>query len=410
MKTKFSINSIKDCDDLAGQRVFLRGALNVPVEVEFRDNDTKSRSSGDGVITDDYRLQKLLPTIAYLREQGARIILAGHMSGPGTTSPDGSGYGVKNVKSLKPLVKYFEEHFELTFITDYASGAASDAVNAMGNGEVVLLENLRQYEGEKANDPAFAQMLAGYGDIYVNDAFPTTHRAHASIVGVPTHLPAYAGLQFARELEELSAILHPDHPFTFILGGAKFSTKLPLVEKFSGVADSVFVAGALANAYLAASGQPVGNSVLPEAEFDLSAGLASDALKLPTDVLTLSADGETSVRSVADVIDDETIVDLGPETLERMIATCREAKLVVWNGPLGWYEKGYANATDRLAAALKKVAGKTILGGGDTTAVILDDMSVDDFSFVSTAGGAMITFLSEETLPGIESLQNNLTD
>ncbi|MEX2368882.1 MAG: phosphoglycerate kinase [Candidatus Paceibacterota bacterium] len=373
-----NLQTLEDIKGLRGRRVFLRGALNVPTE--------------NGAITDDYRLQKLLPTINWLRQHGARIILAGHMSG-------------NTENTFAPVFSYLREHFDLTFVTDYANGSAQEAIDAMQDGEIIILENLRQYEGEKANDPEFARMLAGYADIYVNDAFSASHREHASIVGLPTLLPAYAGRQFMEEYETLSTVLDPEHPFVFILGGAKFSTKLPLVEKFSSVADQVFVGGALANAYLAAGGQSVGSSVVPEEEFNLSGGLASAALKLPTDVLVLSADGATTIASADDVADDETIVDLGPETLEGIIAACREAKLVVWNGPLGWYEKGYSEATDKLAAALKKMAGKTILGGGDTAAVILDDTRPDDFSFVSTAGGAMITFLSQETLPGIEALQ-----
>lgn len=378
MKNKISINSIQDCTDLAGRRVFLRGALNVPVK--------------NGEIVDDYRLQKLLPTIQWLRQQNARVILAGHMSG-------------NEDNSFKPVFTYLKEHFDLTFITDYMEGVAGEEIDAMQNGEVVLLENLRQYDGEKANDLAFTQMLAKYADVYVNDAFPASHREHASIIGLPQHLPAYAGLQFIKEYEALRAVLNPEHPFVFILGGAKFSTKLPLVEKFSSVADQVFVGGALANAYIAAAGKSIGDSVTPEEEPDLSSGLASEALRLPIDVLTLSEDAETAVKPVDEVADGDVIVDLGPETLERMVSACEEANLIVWNGPLGWYEKGYSEATDKLATVLKKVAGKTILGGGDTVAVILDDMSPDDFSFVSTAGGAMITFLSEETLPGIEALR-----
>jgi len=377
MKPSFSIQPMTDRSDLDGMHVFLRGALNVPVE--------------NGEITNDYRLKLLLPTIQWLCDQGAQIILAGHMSG-------------NEENTFAPVFSYLKEHFDLTFITDYADGSAQEAVDAMQNGDVVLFENLRQHEGEKANDPAFAKMLSGYADIYVNDAFPAAHRKHSSIVGVPKHLPSYAGLQFMTELEHLSAILNPDHPFVFVLGGAKFSTKLPLVEKFAEVADHVFVGGALANAYLAAAGNPVGGSLIPDEEYDLSHGLASDALSLPTDVVVQTSDGETQIREVTAVSEDEVIVDIGPDSVDEMCKTIEVAKLVVWNGPLGWYEKGLSDGTDRLAVALAEAKGKTILGGGDTAAVILDDMSPDDFSFVSTAGGAMIQFLASETLPGIEAL------
>jgi phosphoglycerate kinase len=378
MKPSFSIQSITDRSDLTGKRVFLRGALNVPVE--------------NREITDDYRLKQLLPTIQWLQEQNARIILAGHMSG-----------NEKN--TFQPVFSYLKKHFDLTFITDYADGSAQEAVDAMQNGDVVLLENLRQHDGEKANDPAFAKMLSSYANVYVNDAFPAAHRAHASIVGLPELLPSYAGLQFMREVEELSAVLHPEHPFTFILGGAKFSTKLPLVEKFSGIADHVFVGGALANAYLAADGVSVGDSRVPEESHDLSTGIESVALHLPTDVVCQTATGESMQKSVSDISKEDIIVDLGTDTVDAIIDAVEKSTITVWNGPLGWYEKGFSDGTTRLAAALAKIEGKTILGGGDTAAVILDDLSPDDFSFVSTAGGAMIQFLADETLPGISALE-----
>lgn len=378
MKSNFSMQSITECDDLAGKRVFLRGELNVPVV--------------DGDITDDYRLKKLLPTIEFLHSAGACIILAGHMSG-------------NDENTFTPVAEYLEKYFDLTFINNYTGGEAMKVVESMQDGEIILLENLRQHEGEKANDADFARDLADYADIYVNDAFPASHRAHASIVSVPNLLPSYAGLQFMTELEHLSAILHPDHPFVFVLGGAKFSTKLPLVEKFAGVADHVFVGGALANAYLQAAGQPVGASSVPDEKYDLSSGLLSDALKLPTDVVIQNSEGETQVKQVDAVLDTDVIVDIGPDSIGEMVKAIQAAKLVVWNGPLGWYEKGFGEGTDALAESISKSSARSILGGGDTAAVILDDMKPGDFSFVSTAGGAMITFLSEETLPGIEALQ-----
>jgi phosphoglycerate kinase len=368
---------LDDCSDWSGKKVFVRGSLNVPV-------------AADGSITNEYRLQKLLPTINHLRNQGGRTILAGHMSDTNQT--------------LKPVADYLEKHFPLTFIRDYAAGAAREVTDEMEDRAVVLLENLRQYPGETANAEDFARMLADYADIYVNESFDAAHRAHASIVGVPALLPAYAGLRFSEEVETLAEVLNPEHPFTFILGGAKFSTKLPLVEKFAALADDVFVGGVLANAYLAAAGRPMGRSRLPEKSYDLSAGLASDALQLPSDVVCESATGEVATKSVSEVASTDTIVDLGPVSVARMTAAVKTSTLVVWNGPLGWYEKGFSDGTDRLAVALAEAKGKTILGGGDTAAVILDDMSPDDFSFVSTAGGAMITFLSDESLPGIEAL------
>lgn len=372
------ITSVKELGDVTGQRVFLRGALNVPV--------------ADGEITNDYRLKNLLPTINYLREHGARIILGGHMSG-----------NEKN--SFAPVAAYLRNHFDLTFVEDYINGQAKGVVEGMDPGDVVLFENLRQHSGEKANDPNFSKMLAAYADIYVNDGFPAAHRPHASVVGVPDLLPAYAGLRFEEEVKQLLKALDPQRPFTFILGGAKFSTKLPLVEKFSQIASDVFVGGAIANAYLKADGHPLGSSRLPEKTFDLSVGLASSALNLPTDVVVQSEAGLVGNRSVENVGADELVVDLGRVSVKAIVAAVKNSKLVVWNGPLGWYEKGFSEGTDQLANAISQTDTTSILGGGDTAAVILDNMTADDFSFVSTAGGAMIDFLANESLPGIEALK-----
>jgi phosphoglycerate kinase len=368
-------------EELSGQTVFVRAGLNAPIE--------------DGHITTDFRLQSLLPTINYLREAGAKTILAGHLSGSDTDS-------------FARIHEYFQAHGQpMNFIVEYADGAAQSAVDDMKNGDVMLFENLRQHEGEKANDGDFARMLADYADLYVNEAFPAAHREHASIVGVPQFLPAYAGLQFAKEVKHLSRAFNPDRPFVFILGGAKFATKLPLVEKFAGIADDVFVGGALANAYLNAAGYEVGNSRLPDTDINVQVGLESQALHLPCDVVCEDADGKAKEKSVDEIDNEETIVDVGSQTIAAMENKIGKARMVVWNGPLGWYEKGYTEATDQLADKLARGGSQTILGGGDTAAVVLDDKAAEDFSFVSTAGGAMIQFLANETLPGIEAIDTN---
>lgn len=364
--------------ELAGQVVFMRAALNAPIE--------------DGEITTDFRLQSILATVKLLRDAGAKVILAGHLSGSDTDS-------------FQDVYEYFQKQFPLKFITKYAEGEAKATVNSMKNGDVVLLENLRQHPGEKANDSSFAEMLADYGDLYVNEAFPAAHRKHASIVGLPQLLPAYAGLQFEKEVNYLSKAFDPEHPFVFILGGAKFATKIPLVEKFISSADDVFVGGAVANAYLKAAGNTVGQSRLPEREIDLSDGLKAAGLQLPDTVVCENENGQAVTKPVDKISSTETIVDVGSDFTQQITSAAETAEMVVWNGPMGWYEKGYTQATDQLASSLAQVGGQTILGGGDTAAVILDGYSADDFGFVSTAGGAMIQFLAEETLPGIEVLE-----
>jgi len=375
--TTINLPTLTDQDDVAGKTFLVRGALNAPVQ--------------DGKVVEDIRLQSMLPTINWLTSRGGRVILIGHLSGSDTDS-------------FQPIASYLRQHIQLEFVTNYIDGAARSAVNSMSDGDVMLFENLRHHEGEKANDPEFSRMLAGYADAYINDAFPAAHREHASIVGIPQHLPSFAGNQFQAEVANLSKALDPQRPFVFILGGAKFATKLPLVEKFAGIADDVFVGGALANAYLNASGYEVGSSRLPDTDTDIEKSLQSNTLHLPTDVVIEDDDGASSSKLVNKIGEDETIVDIGPQTVAAMEDKINKAEMVVWNGPLGWYEKGYTDATDRLANSLAHADAQTILGGGDTAAVILDDHSPDDFSFVSTAGGAMIQFLANETLPGIEAL------
>jgi phosphoglycerate kinase len=356
----------------------VRAALNAPV--------------ADGEVIEDVRLQSILPTISWLTSRGARVILIGHLSGSDTDS-------------FVPIASYLRKHIDITFIAEYADGNAQSAVDSMQNGDVVLFENLRKYEGEKANDSTFGRMLADYADVYVNDAFPAAHRKHASIVGVPQYLPSRVGKRFQAEVANLSKALDPKRPFVFILGGAKFGTKIPLVEKFASIADQIFLGGAIANVYLQADGYTIGQSKRPETIPDLKKGLESQSLKLPVDVVCETPTGDSAVRNVDEVIDDDVIVDIGPRTVSLIEEAVADAKMIVWNGPLGWYEKGYTEATDDLANILTRSDSETILGGGDTGAVVLDDYGTDDFSFVSTAGGAMVQFLANETLPGIEALQ-----
>lgn len=374
-----NLPALTDDDNVAGKTLLVRGALNVPIN--------------SGRITEDFRLRQLLPTISWLKTRGARVILIGHLSGADTNS-------------FELVADYLRDHTELTFVKEYLDNAARDIVANMADGDVLLFENLRQHPGEKANDREFAENLARYADAYVQDAFPAAHREHASIVTLPKLLPAFAGKQFVAEVKHLSRALEPTRPLVFILGGAKFSTKLPLSEKFVSVADHVFVGGAIANAYLKAAGFSVGNSTAPEGIPDLDKGLSGSVLKLPTDLVCQDASGEVETKEAGNVGEGDTIVDIGHRSLDRILETLDEAAMVVWNGPLGWYEKGFSETTDELADKLAATDTQSIIGGGDTAAVLLDDHSADDFSFVSTAGGAMIQFLANETLPGIEALRS----
>lgn len=371
--------SITECTDLKGKRVLLRLDLNVPLE--------------GGEVRNDYRLLRSLPTVDLLRHAGARVILLAHI---GVGKPE---------DTLSPVARRLNHEFPVTFLDRLMSPENARIIGAMQNGDVVLLQNLRHNPGEEANDPEFARYLASFGDIYVNDAFSVSHRAHASIVGIPPHLPSYAGLLLAEEVERLAVAFSPARPFLFILGGAKISTKMPLLKKFIDTADQVFVGGTIANNFLKAAGHEIGRSVHDEAELGgLVELLADPRLIVPSDVVVNNEAG-AQVRGVGGVGEADMIVDVGPETihgLERIVGT---AGLIVWNGPLGYYEAGFTEGTRELLMLIANSHARSIIGGGDTVA-LLDEMgSLDRFSFVSTGGGAMLDFLLNETLPGIDVLK-----
>lgn len=298
---------------LKGKRVLLRLDLNVPVALD--------PVSGSHVVTDDFRLQASLDTLNFLASVGARTIVVSHIEGKGG-------------ETLLPIHRMFVEKFglQMKFVADCMSEEANAAAQGLGEGEFLLLENLRAYPGEKNNDPEFARLLASMADIYVNDAFPVSHRAHASIVGVPKIIPGFAGMRFEKEVAELSTALNPSHPFLFILGGAKFDTKLPLIEKFLKIADKVFIGGALANDCFKAKGMEVGKSVVSDGSFNLSsaivAEIASGKVILPTDVV-VERDGQRETVSASDVQPGDRIWDAGPETLEMLVREVSAAKFIL---------------------------------------------------------------------------------
>lgn len=394
-----NFKSIKDFPGapatLKGKQVLLRLDLNAPIALD--------PLSGNHVVTDDFRLQSSLDTLNFLREAGARTIVVSHIEGKGG-------------ETLLPVYRMFVEKFGLhiKFVADCMSEEANAAARALEDGEFLLLENLRAYPGEKNNDPEFARLLASMADIYVNDAFPVSHRAHASIVGVPKIIPGFAGIRFEKEIAELSTALNPSHPFLFILGGAKFDTKLPLIEKFLKIADKVFIGGALANDCFKAKGMQVGKSVVSDGSFDLSsivAEIANGKVILPTDVV-VEREGQRETIPASDVQAGDRIWDAGTETLEMLVKEVAAAKFILWNGPLGNYEIGFTEGTRGLAKIIAEVSGRggeaarSIIGGGDTVASIRNLGLEDKFSFLSTGGGATLDFLVNETSPGIEALNS----
>lgn len=376
--TDISLRSVRDIGDVRGKRVLVRVDLNVPVK--------------DGVVADDFRIKKTLPTLELLRNAGAKIILISHCEGKESTT-------------LTPAFEYLKKLMPVSFISQYVDDTTHGVVEALSEGEALLLENLRQYEGEKENDEAFAISLASLADFYVNEAFSASHRTHASIVGVPKHIPAYAGLLFEHEVQNLSKATNPPHPFVFILGGAKFDTKLPLVKKFIDIADTVCIGGALANNVFKELGYEVGNSVVSDGSFGLAEMYAKGNMVLPIDVVVQREDGSSDIVDPNVVQKDDVIVDAGPQTVMKFAEVVAQAKYVLWNGPLGNFEIGFKDQTLGLAQIIAESAAESVLGGADTLAAIAELGLYEKFSFVSSGGGAMLDFLANGTLPGIEVLK-----
>lgn len=377
--SNLSIPTIKDITDLKGKRVVLRLDFNVPMK--------------NGKIMETIRIDRALPTIEYLRKKGARIIILSHL-------------GADASMSLKPIVHYVSQalHINIGFVPDFNAPGAHTVAEGLANGGVVIFENLRSDFREVENDPGFSKHLASFGDIYINDAFAVSHRAHASIVGITKYLPSYIGLLISDEIKNLSLALSPKHPFLFILGGAKFETKLPLLKKFMKVADKIFVGGILANDFFKDKGFEVGTSVIDTYKGKLTPLLKKGNIILPSDVVTKNPK-KSFIKKANVVLPDESIVDVGPETISSLVTVLKKTKLVVWNGPLGFYEGGFDKGTIALMQAIAKSKATSIIGGGDT-AVVVEKLGIaKKFTFVSTGGGATLEFLANGTLPGIEAVR-----
>jgi len=362
--------------NLAGKRTLLRLDLNVPIK--------------DDKVVDDFRIRKILPTLELLHSAGAKTIILSHLEGKGGDS-------------LRPVWQELIKKYTISFSANFSQLSKNFA--ELENGGFTLLENLRADPGEKDNDENFAKKLASFGEIFVNEAFAVSHRAHASIVGLPKFLPGLAGPLFAEELARLSAALKPHHPALFILGGAKFETKFPLLKKFIRLYDSVFVGGALANDFFQAQGFDVGNSLVSKTPLDLGS-LTTLNLHLPNDAIVRS-NITIATKSLDNISQNEKIVDAGPKTMEILRKLIAQAQFILWNGPLGEYEAGFSDGTKNLATMIAQSQAKSVVGGGDTVAAITTLGLENKFSFVSTAGGAMLDFLANETLPGIEALLVN---
>lgn len=371
------LRSITECHDLKGRYVIVRGSVNLPLGKDGRPSDT-------------FRLKRLIPTLTYLKENGAKTILIGHI-------------GRELTDSLVPVFEELKTSIPVTWGGPILSSEFHEAREIMQDGDILMAENLRQDEREKANDPEFGTALAALGDCYVDDAFGNAHREHASMVGIPKHLPSYAGLNLIQEVTELTKVMDPEEPSLFMLGGAKFETKLPLIEKYLKLYDQVFVGGALANDIFKAKGLPVGTSLLSDITLD-PALVEHPKLLLPVDVTVESVRGQR-VCLPHEVMEDECIKDAGPATVTMLAPYIDNAKTVLWNGPLGEFEGGYKAITEAVA---KRVAGSnahSVVGGGDTIAAIERLCINQDLGWISTGGGAMLSFLEHGTTAAINLLR-----
>lgn len=387
----FQKKTVRDAD-LNGKRVFVRCDFNVPL---------------DGTrITDDRRIVEALPTLRHVLDHGGSLVVASHLGRP-KGGPDPK-------YSLAPVAARLTELLgkPVTLLSDCVGPIVESACAALKPGEIVLLENVRFHAEEEGNDPAFAAALAKFADLYVNDAFGTAHRAHASTEGVAHHLPAYAGFLMEKEIEYLGkAVANPQHPFVAVLGGSKVKDKIAVIEQLIGKVDTLILGGGMAFTFLHAQGHPIGKSLLDATNLEFAKDMLAkhgDKILLPTDVVVateLFPEATTAVASVAAIGEDQIGADIGPETTAEFARAIRSAQTVVWNGPMGVFEMTpFAAGTVGVAQALAECGGTTIVGGGDSAAAIEQFGFADRVSHVSTGGGASLEFLEGKTLPGIAAL------
>jgi len=369
-------------EEIKGKRVFVRSDFNVPM-------------GADGEVGDVFRLKRGWETIQYLSQRGARVIVASHIG----RAPE---------ESIEPVARALKKFGAVVYVPDITGPAANKAVSAMRGGDIVLLANLRSDPREKKNDESFARELASLADMYVGDAFAVAHREDSSIVGVPKLLPKYAGFLMRDEVVELTGALHPPHPSLAIVGGAKFETKDPVIRAFLEVYDHVCVVGAIANDCLKGRGFPVGRSKISE-HAPAREVCENPHLIVPTDVTAENSEKKALVKNPGDVLPDDKIVDIGPDTVATLAPYISEAKFITWNGPTGIFEEGYTAYTSAIAELIATRVAKggvhSVIGGGDTiSALKASGIPEEKLGFFSTGGGAMLEFLLKGTLPGIVAL------
>ena len=388
--------TIRDIE-VEGKRVLVRVDFNVPLDMKT------------GAITDDGRIRAALPTIRYLVDHRAKVILCSHLG-----RPDG-----KVVEELRmaPIAQRLSQLTNLPVSTasDCIGADVEKAVSTLKEGDILLLENIRFHTEEEANDPFFAQALAKLADIYVDDAFGTAHRAHASTVGIAKYLPAVAGFLMEKELKALGSLLtNPEHPFGALLGGAKISDKIGLIQNISDKVDLLLIGGGMAATFLKAQGYEVGLSLVETDKQGLAHELMEAAkrkgisLLVPADVMvanSISAEATGEIVPIADIPANKNIVDIGPKTIELFSQQMRQCKTVFWNGPMGVYEiPQFARGTKAMVELLASIKATTIVGGGSTAEIVGEMNLAHKMTHVSTGGGASLNFLEGKTLPGVSVL------
>ncbi|MCK5285716.1 MAG: phosphoglycerate kinase [Candidatus Pacebacteria bacterium] len=364
---------------LKGKRVLLRLSLNVPVNEEN--------------VISDFKLKRILPTIEFLRNEGAKILILGYI-------------GREKIDTLRPVEEYFKQFFNLRFIEDILDEENLNIVSSMAEGEVILFENLRKYDKEIDNDIEFTKKIASLGDIYVNEAFPDSHREYASIIGLPKFMESYFGPVFIQEIEALQDIKKMISPNIFVLGGDKLKTKLPFVRKFVEMADFVFVGGSLANDFFKLKGFEVGKSLVSNEDLGLDDLLDNKKIILPIDLVVLNAD-EIFTREVDEVLKNDIILDAGPKTIKLLEEKIKQSKFILWNGPIGDYKRGFIDATNSLIKVIADSKIESFVGGGDTVFCIDKLGLADKFDLLSTGGGSMLKYVCNKSLVGIDAITNN---
>lgn len=383
--------------EFKGKKVFCRVDFNVPMQ--------------NGEVTDDTRIKAAIPTINYLSDQGAVVILASHLGRP-------NGQVVEELR-LDPVAKRLSELIGKDVIkTDAIYGnEVNEAISQMNDGDLVLIENVRFDAGEEKNDPALAQSFADMADIYVNDAFGAAHRAHASTTGVAEKLPATAGFLMEKEIAVLGkALENPERPFTAIIGGAKVKDKINVIDNLLEKVDNLIIGGGLAYTFIKAQGHEIGKSLLEEDKIDLAKQFMKKAeekgvnLVLPQDAIVaddFAEDANTKIVAIDEIPADWEALDIGPKARETYSEIVANSKLIIWNGPMGVFEmNAFAGGTKAVAEALANTEGYTIIGGGDSAAAVEKFGFAEEMDHVSTGGGASLEFMEGKDLPGVQALDN----